>query len=164
PMPELASLLRADASGVAGAILADDLDAVILSLMPHLGCSPPELVSGITELVAGIRATSGAHVLVANCCTYGASDEVRANEQMSPLQRLRRFNLALMELSSELAISIVDADRRMTELGARRVAPQPFDYSDAGRSALCDEVERILADYGYFEARPLVAQVPRELA
>ncbi|MGH9275047.1 MAG: hypothetical protein ACRDZU_10405 [Acidimicrobiales bacterium] len=164
PMPELVSLLRAGASGVAGAILADDLDVVVLSLMPHLDCSPPELASGITELVAGIRAASGAHVLIANCCTYGASDDAGANEQMSPLQRLRWFNLALMELSSELAISIVDADRRITELGARRVAPRPFEYSDEGRAALCDEMERVLADYGYFEARPLMAQVPREPA
>lgn len=164
PMPELVSLLRAGASDVAGAILADALDVVILSLMPHIECSPAELASGITELVTGVRAASGAHVLVANCCTYGASDAVGAHEQTSLLQRLRRFNLVLMELSSDLAISIVDADRLMTELGARRVAPRPFDYSDEGRAALCGEVERILADYGYFEARPLMAQVPRELA
>ena len=139
-----------------------DLDVVIISLLPHRQCSPEDVQAGMAALVERVQAASGAHVLVANVCTYGASDDPGSNGTPSPRLQLRRLNLALMELSQNLGISILDVDRLMTELGAARTCPQPFHLSPAGAASVAEEAARVLADYGFFEDRPLVAQVARE--
>ena len=160
PLPELVAGLTRDGSH--GGLLDDDLDVVIISLLPHRQCSPEDVQAGMAALVERVQAASGAHVLVANVCTYGASDDPGSNGTPSPRLQLRRLNLALMELSQNLGISILDVDRLMTELGAARTCPQPFHLSPAGAASVAEEAARVLADYGFFEDRPLVAQVARE--
>ena len=159
PFPAAAALEGALRNGKGN---GGDVDAVIVSLMPHQACQPEELSSGLAALITQVRASSGAHLILANACTYGAATEPDPGTAVSARLRLRRLNLTLMELSRDLDASILDVDRLITEMGARQACPYPFELSPAAAVAVAGEAARVIGEYGFFEDRPLVAQVPRE--
>lgn len=147
-----------------GRALDPDADVVILA-PGDIADQPVEAgTAAIRDLTAAIRSGSGAHVLVYNGSVHDAEDLVTTYHGIpEPLsQRINRRNLALMWLSAELGISIVDVDRIAAERGAAVHAPRPYQYSPTALADVRDEVVRILDDYGFFEARPLVAQVGAE--
>lgn len=107
---------------------------------------------------------SGAHVFVMNVSTVDPNDTVtnyHALEDDTPALRAHKVALTLIDLSHELGVSIIDADRLLAEMGAERNVEGVGRYSPEASEALCDEVLRILADYGFFEERPLVVQAGR---
>ena len=106
----------------------------------------------------------GAHVLVMNVSTVDPDDAVTNYHALSddtPALRAHKVALSLIDLSHELGISIIDADRLLAEMGAERNVEQVGRYSPEASEVLCDEVLRVLADYGFFEERPLVVQAGR---
>jgi hypothetical protein len=84
-----------------------------------------------------------------------------ALEDDTPALRAHKVALTLIDLSHELGISIIDADRLLAEMGGERNVEGVGRYSPEASEVLCDEVLRILADYGFFEERPLVVQAGR---
>jgi len=116
------------------------------------------------RLVAAIKERLAAHVIVFNCFTFDPDDRVRNYFGVPDTRALRalKFNLALIDISTEEGISIVDVDRLLAELGGASHATGAFRYSARACESIRDEFFRILQDIGFFERRPLVMQVGRK--
>jgi hypothetical protein len=65
--------------------------------------------------------------------------------------RIRRFNLALVDLAQELDISVVDVDALVACAGAERVQFGPVHFTAEGCRLVAQEVARILKDLGCFD-------------
>lgn len=107
---------------------------------------------------------SGAHVIVFNVSTFDPSDTVtnyHGLEHDTPALRAHKVALTLIDLSAEQGISIVDADRLLAEMGAQRHVESIGRYSSEATEVLCEEVLRVITDYGFFEERPLMVQAGR---
>jgi hypothetical protein len=108
----------------------------------------------LRRLVPVIEQRLGAHVLVYNLsplipgewihCWAGAEDSLGL--------RVRRFNLALAELSAELGFSIVDVERIVASTGVRIKIDLPHLNAEGWR-LVAEEVVRILEDRCVFDAQ-----------
>ena len=116
-------------------------------------------------VVGEIKRRLEAHVIFLNCSSVDPDDRVHAYTGRGETWSLRahRFNLALMELSSLEGISIVDVDRLVAELGGADHVLGRLRYSWEARRAIAEELVYVLEDIGFFEPRPLVAQIGREV-
>ena len=114
-------------------------------------------------VVGEIKRRLEAHVIFLNCSSVDPDDRVHAYAGRGETWSLRahRFNLALMELSSLEGISIVDVDRLVAELGGADHVLGRLRYSGEARWAIAEELVYVLEDIGFFEPRPLVAQIGR---
>jgi hypothetical protein len=115
---------------------------------------PREFEDQLALLVAAIRATSAAAVLVVNCSSFDPADSrfaYRGLADDSLSLRVHRFNLGLLEVSGREGVSIVDADRILGEMGAGRHVLAPFRYSIEGWQAVGRECLRILDELGVHE-------------
>jgi hypothetical protein len=65
----------------------------------------------------------------------------------------------LVELSMREGISVVDVDRVIARVGAGRCVERLGHYRAEGATAVVEELDRVLADYGFFDDRPLLEQV-----
>lgn len=66
--------------------------------------------------------------------------------------RIRRYNLALIELSQELGFSIVDVDNVLARHGAGGLKLDVMHLQPEGYRLIAQEVVRILDDLGVFES------------
>jgi hypothetical protein len=125
--------------------------------------SAAEFQENYIRLIRVIKADAGAHVLVVNCSSLDPDDDVcnyHGREDTLAL-RTHRFNLALMEISAREGISIIDVERLISELGGQQHVFRGMQYSKSACEEICGEFLRVLADIGFFEKRPLIAQVGR---
>jgi hypothetical protein len=112
----------------------------------------------LAKLVSTIEEQLGAQVLIYNIssvtpgerthCWVGAEDALTL--------RVRRFNIALAELSAQLGFSIVDVDRVVACAGADRIKVDLFHLTAEGWRLLAEEVVHILEERGCLE--PVVVQ------
>ena len=141
------------------------LDVAVLAVEPAVrgGVGAEQLRESLGALITGVKAVCGPHVLVWNCSSVVPGDRTsRYRIGDDPLAvRAHRLNLVLMELSILHGISIVDVDRAIAEPGAADHVRDAFRYSAEASEAGCEETLRIVEDIGFFEERPLVAQVGR---
>ena len=121
---------------------------------------------GFARLAAEIKERMAAHIIVFNCFTFDPDDHTRSyfGVQDTPALRALKFNLALIDISTEEGISIVDVDRVLAELGGASHVTNAFRYSPQACELIRDEFFRVLQDIGFFEHRPLVMQVGRKRA
>ena len=111
--------------------------------------------------VARMLKDRGAHVVFANVSTVDPRDLVTNYFGLPddpPSLRAHKAALAIIDLSNQLGISVLDADRLLAEMGAAQHVVTIGRYSSQASDALCDEIKRILEDYGFFENRPLMVQ------
>lgn len=141
--------------------LADDINA-----LPDRGETPEAAVHSVRESLVGaiqlIKEKMGAHILVANHSTVDPSGDTFNYQGVSPEPislRIQRLDLMLIGVSHEEGISIIDVDRKVAELGAGGNVPAPMTYGPAAAEVIADETVRVLEDYGFFDDRPLLAQV-----
>jgi hypothetical protein len=127
---------------------------------------PRDAVAGFhDDLVAvfdAIKRDCGAHVLVVGVSSFDPGDPVSNFHGFSvePIMlRAHRINLALFQTSHEVGLSVIDVDRLVAEAGGGKVVPGPLELSPEGSAMVRDETLRVLADYGFFDERTLVAQV-----
>jgi hypothetical protein len=115
----------------------------------------------LSRLIAAAKQRLDAHVVIFNCSTIDPDDNVHNYHGIEDTTALRihRLNLALMELSCQEGISIIDVERLISEMGGERHVLAPCRYSDEAYEAIGQEFLRVLADIGFFENRPLVLQV-----
>jgi hypothetical protein len=116
------------------------------------------------RLVQRIKERIEAHVLVYNCSTIDPHDHIdnyHGKEDNNEL-RTHKLNLALMQLSVEEGISIIDVDRLTAEMGGQENVLSWCGYSDEAYEAIGQEFLRVLEDIGFFENRPLVMQLGRK--
>lgn len=145
-------------------------DVVVLSLEPAI-TQPPwipveEFRREFARLVAEIKGRLAAHVIVFNCFAFDPDDRTRnyCGVPDTPALRALRFNIALIDISTEAGISIVDVDRILTEAGGASHVTKAFRYSPQVCELIRDEFFRVLQDIGFFERRPLIMQLGRRRA
>lgn len=141
-------------------------DIVVFSLEPEItGLVPVERFrQEFPQLVADIKERLAAHVIVFNCFTFDPDDHTCNYHGAQDTQALRalKLNLALIDISTEEGISIVDVDRILAELGGASNVTEAFRYSPQACELIRDEFLRILQDIGFFERRPLLVQTGRK--
>jgi len=114
------------------------------------------------QAISMIKETSGAHVLLLGPSTLGEA-RVGTYAGIDDDHRLRahRVNAAQIRLSMTFGVSVIDVDRVVANLGQGGQVSSPLNYSQSIVTGICDEVVYVLKDIGFFEDRPLVAQVGR---
>ncbi len=100
-------------------------------------------------------------IIVLGCSSYDPADRVRNYARSGETGSLRahRFNLALLELSRQVGLAVVDVDRIIAEMGAGENVSALFSYSAAARLAIRGELLRVLADLGLFAEPPACMQL-----
>ena len=142
-------------------LLTDELDswgpdarAYLAAECENAGLLPMEVAfQRLEQLITAIEEKLGAHVLVYNLspvlpgerihCWLGADDSLGL--------RVRRFNLALAELSAKLGFSVVDVERIAACAGAERVKVDLLHLTAVGWRLIAEEVVRILEERGCFD-------------
>jgi hypothetical protein len=102
------------------------------------------------SIVQKIRARSQAPILVYNLSSVIPGETIYNYEALDECYstRIRRFNLALIELSRQTGISIVDVDRVVARIGADRVKLDAVHLNAEGCRLVSEEVVTILEDLG----------------
>ncbi len=118
------------------------------------------------ELVVRLKTLTDAHILVFNASSLDPTQRVFDYSTVSEtaLERIRRANLALIHVSMGYGISIVDVDRVVAEMGGRDHLDGPLQYSEGVIDALAEELLVITRDIGFYEERPLLAQLGQKAA
>lgn len=148
-------------------LIGNDVDVVLISTHSEVegaGRLDVERLRADGRRVFEAFKEAGAHILVLNTSTVDPRDHVTnyyGHEDDTPSLRAHKVALALIDLSYEQGVSIIDADRLLAELGAETHVESLGRYSAEASEVVCDEVVRVLADYGFFEERPLVVQAGR---
>lgn len=104
------------------------------------------------RIVVRIRQRTRAPILVYNVSSVVPGDSIHCHEGMGDVlsTRIRRFNLALVELSQRIGISIIDVDAIVARAGADRVKLDALHLTADGCRLVAEEVVRVLDDVGCF--------------
>lgn len=143
---------------------------VLLLVAPDQGLAPtddsPQLTAQATiQLLERATSTAkslwNAHVIAFNVAT--AQPGVRISQVMPGEEPLsisaHRVDRLLIDLSHRTGISVVDVDRIVAEIGALQHTNRPFEHSDAACDAVTSELVDVMAEYGFFDDRPLLPQI-----
>lgn len=117
------------------------------------------------SIVKILKTQTDARLIVFNGSTFDPADSTHNYSHMPPTvsERIRRLNLALLDVSIEEGISIVDVDRIAAELGGSENVEGVLEYLPLLQEAICREFLRIIDDIGFFEQRPLLPQRGRHM-
>ena len=112
--------------------------------------APDEAMAHLGRIVARLREAGTPHVLIYNLSPIVPWERVHSHRGLpeSLSDRIRRFNLALVALSRETGVSIVDVDALLAREGAARLKVDAVQLNAAGCALVAEEVVRILADLG----------------
>jgi hypothetical protein len=107
----------------------------------------------LAKVCQEIQASTGAHVLIYNVSAVVPGEQVHCYQGMGEAfaTRIRRFNLALVELSERLGISVVDVDAVVARAGADRLKIDVLHVTAEGQRLVAEEVVRILQELGCFD-------------
>lgn len=113
---------------------------------------PEQSMANLGRIVARLRAGGAPQILIYNMSPIVPWERVHNHAGLgeSLSMRIRRFNLALVGLSRETGISIVDVDAALAREGAARLKVDVVQLNAAGCRIVAQEVVRILADLGCF--------------
>lgn len=145
-------------------VKSDAPDVVILSFFADLlanGRLDIDAFRDEAREVCKFLKEAGSYVLIANVCTFHREDTTTNYFTVpadTPSLRAHKVAASILDLSHELGISVIDADRLLAEVGAFNHVESLGHYSAEASGLVCDEILRILTDYGFFEERPLMAQ------
>lgn len=119
--------------------------------MPLL--EPERSMDNLAGIVARVRERSSAPVLVFNLSSVVPGDRLSSHRGMAETLsvRIRRFNLALIELARLPGVHIVDVDRVIASAGAAHLKLDGVRVNVAGSRLVAEETRRILADAGVFD-------------
>lgn len=107
-------------------------------------------IAALEEVIGQLRARTEAPILVYNVSSVVPGEMVHSHVGLEDIAstRIKRFNLALVELSQRTGVSIVDVDRIVAERGARAMKLDTTHLTAEGCSAVAHEVLRILEALG----------------
>jgi hypothetical protein len=116
-------------------------------------------MANLAAIVARLREAGDPHILVFNLSPVVPWERVHCYQGVGETlaQRIRRFNLALADLSAETGISVVDVDAVVARAGADRLKLDAVSLTAEGCQLVCEEVVRILDDLGCFAEREAAA-------
>ncbi|MDE2570877.1 MAG: SGNH/GDSL hydrolase family protein [Sphingomonadales bacterium] len=126
----------------------------------HTGFSSvDQSMQNLASVVERLREARDVPVLVYNMSPIIPGDLVHCHLGLdeSYSTRIRRFNLALIELSQAIGISIVDLDAIVAREGANRMKVDAMHLTPEGYRQVAREVVRILDDLGVLEGEPVLA-------
>ncbi|MBB2201002.1 SGNH/GDSL hydrolase family protein [Gluconacetobacter tumulisoli] len=110
-------------------------------------------MENFTKIIEKLRQERDVPILIHNLSSVIPGDGVHCylglDETFST--RVRRFNLALVELSEATGISIVDVDTIIARHGADRMKLDTFHLTPEGYRRVAEEAVRVLADLGVFD-------------
>ncbi len=125
------------------------------------GAAVAAVEADLAAIVAAYKA-AGTRVIVANACTVDPDswDRSYAGRDGEPTGlRAHRLDAMLVRVSHDLGISVVDVDRVVAEIGAAGNLDAAMVYRPEAAARITDETVAVLADYGFFDDRPLLEQV-----
>lgn len=113
---------------------------------------PEQSMANLGRIIARLRAAGSPQILIYNLSPIVPWERVHNHAGLgeSLSTRIRRFNLALVELSRETGVSIVDVDAVLAREGAAWLKVNVVQLNAAGCRIVAREVVRILADLGCF--------------
>lgn len=164
--------LRAELESGNCALIHSAPDIVLLSVehdVRHLSCMGDDAAEEVRAVQANlvavtelIKAKVGAHVLVANASTLDPVEMIfnYHDTDVPPISlSSHRMDLMLVGVSHQEGVSIIDVDRKIAEIGGAIGVVAALEYSHAGCEVLAGEIVRVIEDYGFFDDRPLLAQI-----
>ena len=113
------------------------------------------------RVIDRIQAHSTAPIVVFNLSSVIPGDHTHCYIGLDEtyVNRIRRFNLALVELSQETGISIVDVDAILARAGADKLKIDAVHLEPEAYPLLAQETIRVLEDLGVFDvAIPMKAE------
>jgi len=116
-------------------------------------------MANLARIVARLREAGDPHILVFNLSPIVPWERVHCYQGLGETlaQRIRRFNVALADLSAETGVSVVDVDAVVARGGAERLKLDAVSLTAEGCRLVCEEVVRILEDLGCFADREAYA-------
>jgi lysophospholipase L1-like esterase len=101
-------------------------------------------------IIERIRSRSTAPILVYNISAVVPGEAVHAHQGLGDIlsTRIRRFNLALIELSEATGVSIIDVDTVLARAGAERLKLDAVHLTPDGCRLVAEEVVRVIEDLG----------------
>ncbi len=110
-------------------------------------------MANLAQIIRDIRSRREAHILLYNMCSVIPGEQVHCHQGLEEIlsTRIKRFNLAALELSQQLGISIVDVDGIAARAGTDRVTLDAGHLTAEGHQLVAQEVVRILEDLGCFD-------------
>jgi hypothetical protein len=116
-------------------------------------------MDNFARIVARLRRNGDPLILIFNLSPIVPWERVHCYQGVGEtlVQRIRRFNLALTELSADTGISIVDVDAVLARAGAARLKVDAMTLTAEGCQLVCEEVVRVLDDLGCFAQAEAVA-------
>ncbi|HWF01307.1 MAG TPA: SGNH/GDSL hydrolase family protein [Caulobacteraceae bacterium] len=112
--------------------------------------SPDESIASLEGVVGRIRAHGDRPILIYNVSPAIPGEDVHSFAGLDETfgTRVRRFNLALVELSMRTGVSIIDVDRVVARGGADRLKLDAYHLTAEGYRLVAEETVRVLADLG----------------
>jgi hypothetical protein len=106
----------------------------------------------LAAIVARVRKRRDVPILVYNVSSVVPGDQVHCYQGLDETfsTRVRRFNLALIELSHQTGISVIDVDAVVARAGADRAKLDPVHLTAEGCRLVAEEVVRVLEELGCF--------------
>jgi hypothetical protein len=113
---------------------------------------PGQAMTNLEALVARLREAGTKRILVFNLSPIVPWERIHDHRGLpeSLSDRIRRFNLALNDLSRRTGVSIVDVDAVLACTGAERLKVDALHLTAEGCGLVAAEVVRILDDLGCF--------------
>ena len=114
-------------------------------------------MNNLTAVIARIRHHSEAPILIYNLSPVIPGEQIHCYQGLGETfsTRIRKFNLALAELSENNGISIIDVDTIVARHGADALKLDAVHLKPTGYRLLAEEVVRVLEDVGILnEAAP----------
>jgi hypothetical protein len=111
---------------------------------------PAASMANFAGIIGRIRARSAAPILIYNVSSVIPGEQVHDYQGIEEIfsTRIRRFNLALIELSQQTGVSIIDVDKIVARAGADRMKFDAVHLTGDGCRAVAEEVVRVLDDLG----------------
>jgi hypothetical protein len=122
-------------------------------------CEPRDLLepdaslANFSRVVERIRASFACPIVIANLSPWVADERLHSYRGVtaSLSERIKRFNLGLLEVSRALDVSILDIERVLAEAGAKAHTDRLLRLDPAGCRLVAQELLRILEERGAFD-------------
>lgn len=122
------------------------------AFLPEPALDAERSMDNLAQIVSRLRGAGDPQILVFNLSPVVPWERVHCYQGIDETlaQRIRRFNLALTDLSADHGVSIVDVDAVLARAGAERLKVDAVTLTAEGCRLVCEDVVRILEDLGCF--------------
>ena len=140
---------------------AEQKDAFMSRYSPVGQLTAVEYKENLTQLVQTLKEKTDAHIILFGASSFDPDDQTHNfhGKEDNLTLRVHRFNVVMLQLSSEEGITFIDVDRILAELGCGEHVLKALTYSDTTYQTICEEFMRVITDVSFFEERPILVQM-----